>query len=482
MDPAEPVARLAASIVDEIHMSFLFMQPAASSLSSAAGSKELLFVQNEGLPSRRSPSPPSELAQPMAKSASRLTLPSALPLPSRLVSHCLHDRIQQDIDEHQARLMTAAGFDRTPSSVVEEAALSRLLYECQGEQRFERQLALLAHGSLPTRLAFHPTRDRLIVSDARNRVTAWDWAANVKGSFFVNGNPERSSQICGLLALPQDRLLVASSDGVVRCWRPDFNEEQRPADLLAVHQLTTGGTASGKGGSSAVFEVDCVDHLCLGVASEDAHLRSWDLTAQRALCVAPLGQEASPTALRLSRHSAHEAFAGFASGNLSSYDIRAGRAVASVAAHEAWIVEVLEVPLGEHQLITASVLGELCILDRRQLGSALVRWDLLSGHAGLLTLAGHPRLPIIGLGTTDPALRFLALPAALDRLAAGGETPSSPSGTGSLVLNTIKYHDGLFGQRIGSPAASAFHPNRPIFALGSTDTVVALYESAGHSE
>lgn len=70
------------------------------------------------------------------------------------------------------RLDVERGFTQDPVEVYENSVLMRHLGECQSSQdaRFDRQLALLAHGAQPTRLAFHPYTDRLIVADSRNRL------------------------------------------------------------------------------------------------------------------------------------------------------------------------------------------------------------------------------------------------------------------------------------------------------------------------
>lgn len=86
LDPSDSIARLASSLVDEIHMSFLFMGVTSSI------TKEVLFVQQEEM--RRSPSPTHELKQPLAKSGNRFVLTSALPLVSDFITSCHLDYIK----------------------------------------------------------------------------------------------------------------------------------------------------------------------------------------------------------------------------------------------------------------------------------------------------------------------------------------------------------------------------------------------------
>lgn len=387
------------------------------------------------------------------------------------------------------------GFTQSAKEIQEQAVLLRHLCECQNSQdvRFDRQLALLAHGAVPTRLAFHPYIDRLIVADARNRLryqndmliffnicySVWDWSANAKGSVFVNGNPEKLSQISGLLAIPNDLLLVASTDGIVRCWCPDYEDSghTKPAELAAVCQM-----AANVGTGSPIFEIDHVGSTCYAVANSDGkprHLYGWDLARSNGMPLCPLGVDASPTSIRASRHERDLVFVGFSSGLLSQYDLRSTSNTASgtsFQAHDAWLVDLVESPTNPYHLVSASVLGDLCIFDRRNPSSMVMRYDLLGGSSGLLTFAGHEVMSTLAVGSTDQALRFLSLgKLSGDTAPSGTSSTSSSSQQPSFGLHTVKYHEGLFGQRIGSPSTAAFHSNRPIYAAASTDMVIALY-------
>jgi WD40 repeat protein len=43
------------------------------------------------------------------------------------------------------------------------------------------------------------------------------------------------------------------------------------------------------------------------------------------------------------------------------------------------------------------------------------------------------------------------------------------------VLNTIKYHEGFMGPRIGPVSCLAFHPHRVCLAAGSMDSSISVY-------
>lgn len=46
-------------------------------------------------------------------------------------------------------------------------------------------------------------------------------------------------------------------------------------------------------------------------------------------------------------------------------------------------------------------------------------------------------------------------------------------------MNDIKYYSKFLGQRIGAVTCLEFHPFRGLLAAGGSDSVVALYRTAG---
>jgi regulator-associated protein of mTOR len=46
---------------------------------------------------------------------------------------------------------------------------------------------------------------------------------------------------------------------------------------------------------------------------------------------------------------------------------------------------------------------------------------------------------------------------------------------GGSALNTIKYHEGFMGPRIGPVSCLAFHPHRVCLAAGSMDSSISVY-------
>ena len=72
--------------------------------------------------------------------------------------------------------------------------------------------------------------------------------------------------------------------------------------------------------------------------------------------------------------------------------------------------------------------------------------------------AVHPCAPILAMGSYAQFIKVMTLD--------------------GIVLKTIKYHQGFMGQRIGPVSCLAFHPHRPVFAAGATDSIVSVYSSS----
>ena len=48
-------------------------------------------------------------------------------------------------------------------------------------------------------------------------------------------------------------------------------------------------------------------------------------------------------------------------------------------------------------------------------------------------------------------------------------------GVNGEMLNTIKYHDGFLGQRIGPVCCMAMHPLKLLLSAGSADSIISIY-------
>jgi regulator-associated protein of mTOR len=68
-------------------------------------------------------------------------------------------------------------------------------------------------------------------------------------------------------------------------------------------------------------------------------------------------------------------------------------------------------------------------------------------------MAVHPAAPVIATGSSGVALH-----------SAKGE-----------LLNTIKYHEGFMGHKIGPVCSLAMHPLGLLLATGSADSIISIY-------
>eukprot|EP00960_Hanusia_phi_P064316 765762-Hanusia_phi.AAC.4 len=90
----------------------------------------------------------------------------------------------------------------------------------------------------------------------------------------------------------------------------------------------------------------------------------------------------------------------------------------------------------------------------------------------ITAMALHPYAPVLAAGSDAqmvgcPHVGYVLIDLQVNVISTGGE-----------VLNTIKYHEGFLGQRIGPICSVAFHPLRLILAAGATDSIISIYSGS----
>ena len=90
---------------------------------------------------------------------------------------------------------------------------------------------------------------------------------------------------------------------------------------------------------------------------------------------------------------------------------------------------------------------------------------ITSHKSGLSALSLHDHLPLLASGSRNQFIKLFDLTALRDNAGPARE------------LSTIRYFDGFLGARIGPVTCLAFHPTKPLLAVGATDSVVSIYSS-----
>ena len=155
----------------------------------------------------------------------------------------------------------------------------------------------------------------------------------------------------------------------------------------------------------------------------------------------------------------HRVTLGFADGQLKVFDLRdrATRPCQSYAhEHSSWIVHADAHKHSPSELCSGCVAGDLKFWDARVAGVSNRTLDVQ--NSAMTALSAHAEAPLLASGSHNQFVKFM--------LRDGDQ------------LNIVRYHDGVFSQRIGPVASLAFHPTKLVAAAGSTDAVVGIYAAS----
>ena len=307
--------------------------------------------------------------------------------------------------------------------------------------KIDEQIAILENDSSSVKSAlFHPYNSAVVVSDDKNVITVWDWDLGKKVNGFRNYNP-RETFISDLkLSLDSDpRLMVASSDGVLRVWK-DVVTLNTKLDFswIAVPDLS-----STSGGAGFVFEPQKTQILAGG---DTDTIRIWDLGTMK--CKLDI-ESTEKWATCFNWEDENIFSVGFTDGLIAKYDKRTRTKIQEYSEHEDWIVN-LEQGIGD-VLLSASTGGKIKMFDRRNTKPCLD----LEFDSGLSCLSVSKWAPLMVCGWNDQGIKLIDFD--------------------GNVLSTLRYHDGFLGQRLGPTSTVNMHPYKMMFLAGSSDSLISVY-------
>ncbi|CAH0719697.1 unnamed protein product, partial [Brenthis ino] len=187
----------------------------------------------------------------------------------------------------------------------------------------------------------------------------------------------------------------------------------------------------------------------LALAGQAASLRLWDAHAELLQADIPTGSDAAATALW---RGGARVLAGFADGSARAWDERAPHAPAhALPPHAAAVLCAAHARADSHALVTGAADGEVRVYDARRLRKPRA---VLRAPAPLAALDLHPCAPLIACGSVNQSISIYDL--------------------NGVALNTIKFHEGFMGARIGPVSCLAFHPLRCALGVGSKDSTVSV--------
>ena len=152
------------------------------------------------------------------------------------------------------------------------------------------------------------------------------------------------------------------------------------------------------------------------------------------------------------------AFVGCRDGAVRSIDTRAPSSAASIVHQYGGVDAVVSVSLQYYHLITANANSDFAIIDTRTNApiNTFQRAAHRDGATKLTAAAVHPFAPLCATGSHKPLLEIFDV-------------------ASLATVETIKYHIGFLGQRIGGINALTFHRHRQLLAVACNDAFISIF-------
>lgn len=142
--------------------------------------------------------------------------------------------------------------------------------------------------------------------------------------------------------------------------------------------------------------------------------------------------------------------AGFQDGAVRLWDQRTLAPTHDLRRHTAPVLAAAH-SLRADLLVTGCANGEICIYDTRKMAVL----EEIRAPGPLAAVDVHPLCDLVACGSLNQCISLYDLR--------------------GNALNTIKFHEGFMGPRIGPVSCLAFHPLRCAMGVGSKDSTVSVY-------
>ncbi|XP_043280905.1 regulatory-associated protein of mTOR isoform X2 [Venturia canescens] len=310
----------------------------------------------------------------------------------------------------------------------------------------------------PEVLVFHPFDHHLAVA-AKDSFGIWDWQTGHKLTYCTSrgSKPSRLTALEFINSHDVSLLMAASDDGAVRIWKNYCNMLGRDPVLLTAWQALADVQPAPKGSTASAGLVTSWEQrsLTLAVSGDARVIRLWDAETELKKQDLPTGADCCATCLDTDGFGATMVL-GCGDGSVRLFDRRLSPIESRVSLwreHNGWVLgaRFLKSGSGPPCLITASSSGDIKIFDLRK-------------NTSLSTV--HTSQVITSFAVHDDANNF----------ACGSMNHCiSVYNTSGQHLNTIKFHEGFMGTRIGPVGCLAFHPHRVILAAGCVDSSITVF-------
>ncbi|XP_017548537.1 regulatory-associated protein of mTOR isoform X1 [Pygocentrus nattereri] len=338
----------------------------------------------------------------------------------------------------------------------------------RGITRLDDQIFINRNPGVPSVVKFHPFNPCIAVAD-KDSICFWDWEKGERLDYFYNGNP-RYTRITAMEYLNGhdcSLLLTATDDGALRIWK-NFADQRNP-EMVTAWQGLSDMLPSTRGLARRVSIY--IDRSKQGGAGM---VVDWE-------------QE---TGLLMTSGDVRVIRIWDTEREMKVQDIPTGAdsCVTSLSCDPQRSLVVAGLGDGSVRVYDRRMAPNECrVMTYREHGAWVVKAHLqreTDGHIISVSVNGDvrffdPRTPdSINVLQTVKGLTALDIHPQANLFACGSMNQFiAVYNSNGDVISNIKYYDGFMGQRIGAISCLAFHPYWPHLAVGSNDYYMSIYSA-----
>jgi len=331
---------------------------------------------------------------------------------------------------------------------VKQRAALELSSMDEGSGRLDVQLGVVRLSQAPSVLAYAPFSSSLAVGTRDSINVIMDKEIS---SSWTNGNT-RVSQITSLQFVNSHEagLLVAGTDdGCVRVWTGWEEKPRLVTGWSILPELVPQSLAGSR--VSCGLQLTWAQHTQIMIGAGDAKcIRLWDCFKELKIGDFPTQSDSCVTCLHMDKGILA---VSFGDGQIKLFDHRAPPSTAKIMAVREHQQMILALKLQENgKLVSGCTDGVVKVWDIRRQSSI----STLETHQPAVSLDIHQSAPLFGVWTATQNISLHSL-------------------YEGRLLNQIKYHEGLLGNRLGPVNCLRFHPNMLQVAAGSTDCHISMF-------
>jgi regulator-associated protein of mTOR len=317
-----------------------------------------------------------------------------------------------------------------------------------GDQMFVNRIT-----QKPQVLKFHPYYPNLTVA-TKTLISVWDIETGTDICTF--DNHAEGEKVTALEYInPHDLtyLMTGTDKGIVRVWRDWMTPDSTPRLVTAWKALSD--TLPVNKSAGLVLNWDQMNGV-LHASGDVTLIRLWDTHKEMKIVDIPTNADTNVTCMVTDPHTYSTIVAGCGDGSVRVYDKRMAPQscmVQSFKEHTGFVVSIHAQHYGKRLIMSSCNNGDVRL------------WDIRAAQM----VSTLPTVPSLYICDAQPHAPLLACCA---------------SNTQSIKIynvdtlqpaQSIQYHTGFIGQKIGLTKCLAFHPHHLWLAAGSNDALISVY-------